>query len=146
MKKVHINQKYWRYVFFACFISLSLNANASYFGSHSGKYGDGFGYSVNVWKESTGTNQFTYKFSGTSWKGDEGSKTSTFDNFNHNSYSSFGSNWSSYDIACFVNGDRKHHGTSYDHNYGVVPLPAAAPLFASALAVFGFIAYRRKKI
>jgi hypothetical protein len=142
MKRVHINQKSWRYVFLACFISLSFNANASYYGSYSGSYGDRYGYSVDVWKESTGTNQYAYNFTGTSWRD---SSSSTFDKFTHNTYWSSGGSWSSYDIACFVNGDRWRHGTSYDHGYGVVPLPAAAPLFASALAVFGFIAFRRRK-
>jgi len=147
MKRLHINHKILRYVFCLCFLSLALNANAStYYGSYSGKYGDGFGYTVNVWKESSGTNQ--YKFEGSSWK----EKESYSDSLNHNTYLdsflgkfSSGWNWSSYDIACFVNDDRKHHGTSYDHNYGVVPLPAAAPLFVTALALVGFITHRRRK-
>jgi len=151
MKRMHINYKIWRYVFFVCFISLSLNTNAStYHGSYTGKYGDGFGYSLDVWKESSDTNQFSYRFTGSSWTDRERDNDSN--SLNHNisldsfldKYSS-GWNWSSYDIACFVNDERKNHGSSYDNNYGVVPLPAAAPLFASALAVFGFIARRRRK-
>jgi hypothetical protein len=127
---------------------LSFNANAStYYGSYTGKYGDGFGYSLDVWKKSSGSNQFTYKFTGSSWKDKEDSNNfkNSFDAFDHNRYWSSDRNWSSYDIACFVNDERKHHGSSYDNNYGAVPLPAAAPLFASALALFGFIAHRRRK-
>jgi hypothetical protein len=53
--------------------------------------------------------------------------------------------WTTADIAGFI--DRPLQGMSHITAYGigVVPLPAAAPLFASALALYGFIAHRRRK-
>ena len=51
--------------------------------------------------------------------------------------------WTTADIANFI--DRPLQGISHITAYGVVPLPAAAPLFASALALYGFFAYRRRK-
>lgn len=56
--------------------------------------------------------------------------------------------WTTADIASFINNENPRlRGMSHISAYsiGVVPLPAAAPLFASALAVFGFLAYRRRK-
>ena len=56
--------------------------------------------------------------------------------------------WTTADIAGFINDENPNlRGMSHisAYNIGVVPLPAAAPLFASALAVFGFVTYRRSK-
>ena len=53
--------------------------------------------------------------------------------------------WTTADIAAVT--ERHLQGMSHITAYsiGVVPLPAAAPLFASALVLLGFIAYRRRK-
>jgi len=53
--------------------------------------------------------------------------------------------WTTADIAGFV--ERPLQGMSHITAYGVgvVPLPAAAPLFASALALYGFISHRRRR-
>lgn len=52
--------------------------------------------------------------------------------------------WTTDAIAAMLNsaGEGMTHITAY--TVSAVPLPAAAPLFASALALFGFINYRRK--
>lgn len=53
--------------------------------------------------------------------------------------------WSTLDIIKTVGNLREPYAMSHLTAIGVVPLPAAAPLFLSALAVFGFVASRRKK-
>lgn len=52
--------------------------------------------------------------------------------------------WTTGAISDFINstGQGMQHITAY--SISAVPLPAAAPLFATAIALFGFVRYRRK--
>jgi len=51
--------------------------------------------------------------------------------------------WTTADIAAYL--DRPLQGVSHITAYGIGPLPAAAPLFVSALTLIGLVSYRCRK-